>query len=130
MKITQFRESSSYPDLLEISHMCMQGTPVDPTPKRTLLQLLLGIPRDSGKEQDENGVAELVEPVTPPGCFRGACEEQDEILGKGSKLLAVQLHISICTTGCSKPSGKNLGADGLRQLGRLSTVNPMHSVGN
>lgn len=42
LKITQFRESSSYLDFLEISHMCMQGTPVDPTPKRTLLQLLLG----------------------------------------------------------------------------------------
>lgn len=54
-----------------------------------------------------NGVAELVEPGTPPSCSREACEEQDEILGKGSKFLAVQLHISICTTGCSKPSGKN-----------------------
>lgn len=69
-----------------------------------------GIPRNSGKQQqwDGNGVAELLEPVTPPSCFR---EAQDGILGKGSKLLAVQLHISIRTTGCSKPSGKNPGAD-------------------
>lgn len=133
MKITQFRESSSYPDLLEISHKCMQGTcgshTKEDTPAAAVGTWPSGIPRDSGKEQDENGVAELVEPVTPPSCFRGACEEQDEILGKVSKMLAVQLHISICTIGCSKPSGKNLGADGLRQLGRLSTVNPMHSVG-
>lgn len=63
-----------------------------------------GIPRDSGKEQqwDGNGVAELVESLTPLGFFREVCEEQNEILGRASKLL----HISICTTGCSKPSGK------------------------
>lgn len=61
--------------------------------------------------RDGNDVAVLVEPVRPHGGFREDSEEQDEMLGKGSRFLAIQLHISICTTGCSKPSGKNPGAD-------------------
>lgn len=62
LKITQFRESSSYLDFLEISHMCMQGTPVDPTPKRILLQLLLGTwPSTSA-------------PWYPEGLWEGAAE--------------------------------------------------------
>lgn len=73
-------------------------------------------------------MAELVEAVRPPACFREACEEQDEILGQGSKFLRVQLYIIMCTTGCSKPSGKNLGADGLRQLGSVRTVNPITAM--
>lgn len=49
--------------------------------------------------------------VRPSLLFREDCEEQDGILGKGSRFLAVQLHISICTIHCSKPSWKNLGED-------------------
>lgn len=35
LKIPQFKESSSYLDLLEISHLCMQESPMDPTAKIT-----------------------------------------------------------------------------------------------
>lgn len=64
----------------------------------------------------------------PSLLLRKDCGEQDGILGKGNRFLALQLHISICTINCSKPAWKNWGEDRLKQLGRFMAA--MHSNGS